>query len=797
MNSSPRTAYILGAGVSGFVTGWKLLERGWNVEIIEREPFYGGMARTWKWNEFLIDVGPHLYHTPDPAVVEFWEREFGDLFVKGDFWCKNVRGDNFDEYYEYPLSYEAISRYPVDLRQKIFQELEQVNPEDCAKASSYREYVRGLVGPTLQGMFFEEYPEKIWGLSTEEMTPLWAPKRVELRQKDTPFYHGQWNAVGKYGTGCICDRMYEKIVALGGRVRLGQGVRGLGVRGTLIDQILLDGDERIEVNSHDVVVSTIPINVLSRFLEIPCPLTFRGITSVYLAFNREFVLPEGVHWLYYGSPKVCFNRVSEQKKLSPECAPSGKTCITAEITYSQNDAIDKMSSEELIERVLTQIEEVGLAGREEFIDGSVNRQPAVYPLLNKDYQHVLAGVQARLQGFSQLYSIGTTGEFSYADTQILFVKAFDLVDLLTDQHSEFSQVKRKQTVVKLNKKVKLGQRSIGDGERPYIIAEAGLNHNGSLNMALELIDKAAEVGCDAVKFQTYQSSQRVSSKVKAVRYAETIVGTEETLLEMFARVELTREQHEKLFGYAADRGIEIFSTPFDFESVDLLESLDVGFYKIASFDLVNVPLLRYVASTGKPLILSTGMSTLGDIEIALDTVRGEGNINVALLHCVSAYPAAPENMNLNAIRTLKQSFNIPVGLSDHTLGTMVAQIALAIGADAIERHFTLDRTLEGPDHTLSSEPSEMRDLVRCATLVNDILGDGVKQIQPPEYDTINTQRKSLYAAVDILEGKVITAEQVVVKGPGGGLQPRYVDIVVGRPARRNVEADHPITWEDV
>jgi sialic acid synthase SpsE/protoporphyrinogen oxidase len=797
MDPSSRTAYILGAGVSGLVTGWKLLERGWNVEIIEREPFYGGMARTWKWNDFLIDVGPHLFHTPDPVVVEFWEREFGDLFVKGAFCCKNVRGDKFDEYYEYPISYESISRYPADLRKKIFQELEQINPEDRAKANSYKEYVRALVGPTLQSMFFEEYPEKIWGLSTEEMTPLWAPKRIELRQKDTPFYHGQWNAVGKYGTGCICDRIYEKILALGGVVRLGQGVQGLGVRGTQVCQILLDGDTRIELDSKDVLVSTIPINILSRFLDVPCSLTFRGITSVYLAFNREFVMPEGVHWLYYGSPSVCFNRVSEQKKLSPECAPSGKTCITAEITYSQNDAIDEMSAQELIETVLAQIEKVGLASRNEFIDGSVNRQPAVYPLLDKDYQHVLAGVQARLREYPQLYSIGTTGEFSYADMQILFVKAFDLVDLLTDQHSEFSQVKRKQTVVKLNEKVKLGRKVIGDGERPYIIAEAGLNHNGSLRMALELIDKAVEVGCDAVKFQTYRSSNRVSSKVKAVRYAETIVGTEETLLQMFERLELTREQHVKLFAYAADKGIEIFSTPFDFESVDLLESLEVAFYKIASFDLVNVPLLRYVASTGRPLILSTGMSTLGDIEIALDTVRGEGNSNVTLLHCVSAYPSAPENMNLNAIKTLKQSFNIPVGLSDHSLGTMVAQIALAIGADAIERHFTLDRTLEGPDHTLSSEPSEMRSLVRCATLVNDILGDGIKRIQPPEYDTINTQRKSLYAAVDIVEGELITAEQLTVKGPGGGLQPRYFDIVIGRPARRNVEADHPITWEDV
>ena len=792
-----RKAFIIGAGVSGLVTGWKLLERGWDVEVFEREPYYGGMARTWRWGDFLIDVGPHLYHTPDPLIAETWEREFGDLFVKGDFWCKNVKGDSFDEHYEYPLSYEALARYPPVIRQQIFQELEHVNAEERAKARSYREYVRALVGPTLQKMFFEEYPKKIWGLSTEEMTPLWAPKRIELRQKDTPFYHGQWNAVGKYGTGCIFDRVYDKIMKLGGSVRLRDGVSGLGLNNGTIEGMRLASGESLSVARDDVVVSTIPINVLSRFLGVPTKLEFRGITSVYLAFEREYVLPDGIHWLYYDSPKVLFNRISEQKKFSPECAVEGKTCITAEIAYSRGDEIDRARPERLIETVLDQVLMVGLADRDEYIAGTINRQPAVYPLLFKDYQHDLAEVQSRLGRFSQLYSIGTTGEFSYADSQILFAKAFDLVDLLTDQHSEFSQVKRKQVAVKLNEKVSLGERSIGDGERPYIIAEAGLNHNGSLEMALQLIDKASEAGCDAVKFQTYQSADRISGKVKKVRYAETVVGTEETLMEMFERLELTREQHGRLFAHARERNIEIFSTPFDRESVDLLESFGVGLYKIASFDLVNLPLLKYVASKGKPMIISTGMSTLGDIEEALEAVRSEGNPNVVLLHCVSAYPAAPENMNLKAIQTLKNSFDVPVGLSDHTLGIMVAEIALAVGANVVERHFTLDRTLEGPDHILSSEPSEMRDLVRCASLVNAILGDGRKRIQPPEYDAINTQRKSLYASVDIAEGESITREQVAVKGPGGGLQPRYLDIVIGRPARRPIEADHPITWEDV
>jgi len=792
-----KRAVILGAGVSGLVTGWKLLEKGWDVEIIEKEPFYGGMARTWRWRDFLLDVGPHIYHTPDAQLAEFWTREFGDLLIKGDFWCKNVKGDDFDQHYDYPLSLESISRYPAGLKQQILSELEAVNPHAKAEASNYRDYIIALVGPTLQKMFFEDYPKKIWGLSTEEMTPNWAPKRIEIREKVSSFYDGQWAAVGKYGTGCIYDRIYQKILALGGRVRLGQGLRALAHRDYLITKMLLDNGEYLEVSGRDVIISTIPLNQLCRFLGIQTTLSFRGVTSVYLAFQRTHVLPEGLHWLYYDHPDLLFHRLSEQKAFSAECAVPEKTCLTAEIAYSPDDAIHRTPPEQLIRTVLDQVCRVGLASRVEFIAGTVNRQPAVYPLLHKDYQHELAQAQSRLGEFRQLYSIGTTGEFNYADSQILFLKAFDIADLLTNHYSELTRVKRKQYVVDLNSTLSFNGKPVGEGHHPYIIAEAGLNHNGSLELAFKLVDLAVEAGCDAIKFQTFKSSSRISGKIKKARYAETTLGEQETLPEMFQRLEFGPEEHKRLFAYARERGIEIFSTPFDFESVDLLESLGVHLYKIASFDVVNIPLLKYVAATNKPMIVSTGMSTLGQIEEALEAIRSEGNSNVLLLHCVSAYPAAPENMNLNVIKTLKRTFGVPVGLSDHTLGIKVSEIALALGANAIERHFTLDRTMEGPDHIFSSEVSEMRELVRYAQIINSILGDGRKKIEASEYDMINTQRRSLYARVDIAKGQMITRQMIEIKGPGVGLEPRNLDLIVGRIAQRDIKADYPITWENV
>ena len=209
--SQIKKAVILGAGPVGLVTAWELLKNDWEVSIYEKANIVGGMCRTWKWDDFLVDTGPHIFHTPDQNLAAFWEKEFGDLFVKGEFWCKNVAGKNFDEYWDYPLSWESISRYPSDLKEKILGELNKSDFEKKVLATSYAEYIEAEVGPTLTEMFFKTYPEKIWGISTDEMTPDWAPKIIEFRNKVTPFYHRQWNAVGKYGTGCIYERIKEKI----------------------------------------------------------------------------------------------------------------------------------------------------------------------------------------------------------------------------------------------------------------------------------------------------------------------------------------------------------------------------------------------------------------------------------------------------------------------------------------------------------------------------------------------------------------------------------------------------------
>ncbi|MFA5156131.1 MAG: N-acetylneuraminate synthase family protein [Candidatus Omnitrophota bacterium] len=795
MAEKRKKAIILGAGPLGLVTGWQLLLHDWSVDIYEKEAQTGGACKTWKWDGFLVDTGPHIYHTPDQELAKFWEAEFAGLFIKDDFWCKNVKGEGFTEFWDYPLSWESISRYPKTLKEKIVRELDNLSLETKAKARNYAEYMQAQVGPTLNEIFFKKYPAKIWGISTDDMAADWAPKRIEFRQKVTPFYHKQWNAAGKYGTGCIFQRIEEKILKLGGKIHINAEVTGISAKSNTITAVKINHAKNIPVGSDDMVISSLPITLLSRFLGYASKLHFRSLRTVYLAYNKETVLPQGIHWLYYDSDKVLFHRITEPKKLSAFVAPKGKTYLAAEITCDKDDRIYSMEEKTLIKKIAEQVEQVGLARRKDMINGATHRQDAVYPVQYRGYQNELAKVRSRIAKYQQLYSLGTGGEFHYSDIQVIFHKAFDTAAMLCGKDSSFAQVLRCASRCELNRQVTIGRRKIGEGNRAYIIAEAGLNHNGSIDLAKKLIDAAKKTGCDAIKFQAFRAESRVSKKVKAARYAEKIIGTEETLFEMFDRLSLSFKAQEEIFRYARKTGIEIFSTPFDFESVDFLESLGVKAYKIASMDLVNLPFIRYVAKTKKPVILSTGMSTLGQIEEAVEAVASEGNSNLVLLHCNSSYPAAPEEMNLNVMRALRECFAVPVGLSDHTLGLFVSRIAIAIGANVIERHFTLNRMFEGPDHILSSEPEEMKQLVDAAKMIPLVLGDSGKRIQPNEYDTLNAQRKSLYAARRIRKGEAIASGMIAVKGPGGGILPRYMDIVVGRNARTDIEQDYPITWD--
>ncbi len=334
----------------------------------------------------------------------------------------------------------------------------------------------------------------------------------------------------------------------------------------------------------------------------------------------------------------------------------------------------------------------------------------------------------------------------------------------------------------------LGERRVGSGEPCFIIAEAGINHNGRLESARQLVDVAVSAGCDAVKFQTFRTEKVCSPLAPKATYQLETTGSSESQIEMIRKLELPFNAFRELHHYCGEKGIIFLSTPFDYESADFLAELPVPAFKIPSGEITNLFFLEHIARKGRPLIVSTGMATMEEVAVAVETIHAAGNRQIALLHCVSNYPADPSSMNLRAMHTLAEAFETPVGLSDHTVGTEIAFAAVALGACVIEKHFTLSHDLPGPDHRASLEPSELTNLVKGIRNIEVALGDGIKRPAAEELNTAEVARRSLVAATFIPAGAALTVEMLDILRPGTGLSPSMRPQLVGRRARVNIEA---------
>ena len=343
----------------------------------------------------------------------------------------------------------------------------------------------------------------------------------------------------------------------------------------------------------------------------------------------------------------------------------------------------------------------------------------------------------------------------------------------------------------------IGGRAVGGANPTYVIAEAGANHNRDLGIAKKLIDVAAESGADAVKFQTYSGDRIYSKKTPKFSYLEPI--TDKPPAELLEDIALPRAWQGELADYARGAGIDFFSTPFDHEAVDELDALDVPVLKIASFEIVDLPLIRKAASTGRPLLISTGMAKLEEVREALDAAVQGGATEVGLMQCTSLYPAPPELANLRAMETMRTEFGVPVGLSDHTLGVAVPVAAAALGAAFLEKHFTLDRRMEGPDHPFALEPDELKTMIDGIRESQAALGDGTKD-GPSEQESgemYTLARRSLIATRDLPAGTRLEADMITVKRPGFGIAPKHLEEVIGRELKVDVEEDDILTWDMV
>ena len=324
-----------------------------------------------------------------------------------------------------------------------------------------------------------------------------------------------------------------------------------------------------------------------------------------------------------------------------------------------------------------------------------------------------------------------------------------------------------------------------------IIAEAGVNHNGSIELAEKLIDVAAEAGADFVKFQTFKAETLVTQTADKAEYQKEITDTDESQFEMIKKLELDRKTHEELIDYCKQIDIQFLSTAFDHDSIDLLDELNIPLCKIPSGEITNLPYLRHIGKMGKPIIMSTGMSTLEEVRSALNILleAGAEKEEITILHCNTEYPTPMKDVNLKAMLTIKDELGVNIGYSDHTLGIEVPISAVAMGATVIEKHFTLDRNMPGPDHRASLEPGELREMVAAIRNIEKAMGDGEKKPSLSETKNISVARKSIVAKMSITKGELFSEENLTVKRPGTGMSPMGWDTVIGKAASSDYEMD--------
>ena len=346
-----------------------------------------------------------------------------------------------------------------------------------------------------------------------------------------------------------------------------------------------------------------------------------------------------------------------------------------------------------------------------------------------------------------------------------------------------------------NKAIELNHKKVGPGYPCYIIAEIGSNHNRDLATAKKLIEVAKESGCDAVKLQSYRAEGLYSIYAPRISEMDGRSKPGETPYELIKRIQMPIEWHQPLKEYCDKVGITLCSTPFDESMVEVLESINIPFYKVASYEITHYPMLAMIAKTGKPVILSTGNSCLDDIERAISVLQENGCETYALLHCVSQYPPKTEDINLKCINTLRTAFNCVVGFSDHTTDYLSSVLAIALGASIIEKHITLDKNHFGPDHPFSLEPDELSLFVQSIRNAELSLGSPIKKVLKSEEENHVIGRRSLVAACDIKEGEIIGSEKIVVKRPGLGLHPKYLNLVVGKKSKTDIPKDRWITWD--
>lgn len=746
-------AFVIGAGPSGISLAWFLSKKKWDVELIEKENYVGGLGssrdKTYKGEKIVLDSGPHIFHTNDNEMINIWKEYFSDSLEEKVLFSANCRGKEFFDFHDYPISKEGLKKKDI----KISEIDNKINP---FLFSNYRDYMKARVGEVIEKEYFRKYPKKLWGISTNLMRADWAPKRIEIRQKIEPFFINQWVATSKYGSGYIYNKMKKDILKNKGILRLKTRVEEFQFDKNTINKIKTNKGF-IVVQDKDIIISCLPTFVLGKILKSNVDCKYRGVIII-TAVHSIKELPNNYAWLYFDSEEIVFTRVTNFSKLSPN-ASKELNIFMYEIPFNSDHEINEAI---ILDKFNSSLKKISWLNKTfiEIIDFQLER--FVYPLREMGFEKNISKVHSVADSLNNLIRSGTAAEFEYGDVQICFRKSLDLSnDLKT--HPKVS----KKIEFYNNKKQFIAQSNLKDlvnlNNPVEFIAEIGLNHNGSLDLAKKLIDISVDANCDYVKLQLYSSETRANKFTRDAFYKEDSDGEGENLYEIFKRCELSFENMKNLYEYSVKAGIRLFFSAFDRESVKNAHQINPSLIKISSMDLTNFEVCDEASNLFQKIIMSTGMSTIEDIDKSVNFIKRKIGDNLTLLHCVSSYPMDINNIALGTIDLLRK-FTDKVGYSDHSLDPFTTLLAISRGAQIIEKHITLDKKLSGPDHIHSLEKKELKELVFNIHNFDNILSSrsGLIGVEHKEY---RRQKKGYYYKKDINAGELLKFEDLILMPP--------------------------------
>ena len=775
-------ALILGAGPSGVSLAWVLIKKNWEISIIDMKDKVGGLARSSEKiindKKIILDSGPHIFHTSDEEIIKIWQDNFQVFFKNRDLFAANCKGKDFDEFHDYPISKEG-------LKKKGFK-LENIKKNDSNHFlfNNYRDYMKSRVGEVIEKEYFRNYPQKLWGIGTDKMRADWAPKRIEIREKILPFFHGQWCSTSISGSGSIYNKISEDILKNGGKIHLNTKIDKLETFNNRISNVVSSNND-FKIDSDKIVISSIPSIQLGRLLGYNFNPSYRGVLIIS-ALHKFNSFPEKYSWIYFDDPKINFTRVTNFSDLSPK-ATKGLHILMYEVPFNSNVEINE---KEYIKNFKESISRIPWLKNSFDHIINIQKEKYVYPIREMSYEKLISKINSKSDSIDNLSRCGTAAEFEYGDVQICFRKSLDLANDLdrkfTQNNKLYPSIKEKDNKFRIDANF---------SEKIKFIAEIGLNHNGSIDLAKKLIDIAKEANADLVKLQLYNSETRANKFTRDAFYQEESDGEGENLYQIFKRCELSLQEMKELYSYSKKSGIALFFSAFDRQTVRQAHSICPDLFKISSMDLSNFEVCDEASKLYRNIIMSTGMSTIEDIKKSSNFITERINKkNITLLHCISSYPMDISSISLGTINELKQ-FAGQVGYSDHSMDSTTSLLAAAFGAKVIEKHITIDKELPGPDHIHSLIPEELNSLVDNLHNFSSITSTrkGIIGAESKEY---RRQKKGYYYKTDIKRDKLLDFDDLILMPPCIGDDTFEVSKLIGKRIKIDKKKFDPVIRQD-